>query len=109
MTAERTCAAAGCDNPVERLDGQTGRPRIYCSPTCRPSMGGRQDRYRISVQVDQDQDGRDGPDPGRSWVVRLRRGQRTVIVGEALGRFAATALAGELRNLLHPRPRGGGS
>ena len=32
----------------------------------------------------------------------LPRGQRTV-VGHDLGRFAATALTGELRQLLHPR------
>jgi hypothetical protein len=108
MSAGPTCAAPGCDEPVVRRDGQTGRPRIYCSPTCRPSGKSRPDGYRISIEATQDEDAKDGPDPGRSWVVRLRRGQRTVIVGQDLGRFAATALTGELRQLLHPRtPRDG--
>ena len=104
MNAEPTCAAPGCDNPVVRLHGQTGRPPIYCSPTCRPSRKSRPDGYQISVEVDQDQAG-DGPHPGRSWTVTLRRGQHTVIVGQNLGRFAATALTGELRQLLHSRTR----
>ena len=109
MTADATCAAPGCDNPVDRRDNRTGRPRIYCSPTCRPSGKGRPDGYRVSVEIDHDEDASDGHDPGRSWVVSLRRGERTVIVGHDLGRFAAIALTGELRKLLHPRTRPAGS
>jgi hypothetical protein len=95
-----TCARPGCANPVVRRPGRTGRPPIYCSPACRPSR--RADRGQISVEIDQDDDARPGLDPGRSWIVRLRRGRRTVIVGRDLGRFAATALTGELHQLLHP-------
>jgi hypothetical protein len=95
------CAGPGCANPVIRRPGQTGRPPISCSPGCRPSR--RADRGQISVEIVQDDDASAGPDPGRTWIVRLRRGPRTVIVGRNLGRFAAGALTGELRQLLDPR------
>jgi hypothetical protein len=97
------CARPGCANPVTRRPGQAGRPPIYCSPACRPSR--RHARDQISVEVDQDDGTSDGPHTGRAWTVTLRRGHRTVTVGRDLGRFAATALAGELDQLLHARTR----
>lgn len=97
------CAAAGCDNAVERHPGRVGRPPIYCSPACRPSRTGRPDHNQISVEVDQDD--HDGDRPGRCWIVTLRRGTNTVVVGRDLGRFSATVLSGELRALLHSRTR----
>jgi hypothetical protein len=97
------CAAAGCDNAVERRPGRVGRPPIYCSPECRPSRTGCAGRNPISVDVDQED--HDGDRSGRCWVVTLRRGSRSVIVGRDLGRFSATVLSGELRTLLHPRTR----
>jgi hypothetical protein len=99
-----TCARPDCDNPVIRRPGRTGRPPIYCSPTCRPSRTASPARGHIKVDIDQDDDS-DGLHPGRSWIVSLRRGPRTVIVGGDLGRFAATALSTELHQLLHPRTR----
>lgn len=106
MTGEPACAAPGCDNPVVRRHGKPGRPAIYCSPACRPSRVGR--RGQLSIEVDQQEDAgdSDGPHPGRAWVVLLRRGPRTVIVGRDLGRFSATALAAELRQLLSARQEG---
>ena len=103
MSAERRCAADGCDNVVARRNGP-GRPAIYCSPECRPS--GRASAP-ISVEVDQLDD--DEVQGGRSWVVRLRRGDRSVELGQGLGRFSAVVLATELRQLLGdaPRERGG--
>ncbi len=97
------CAAAGCDNAVERRPGRVGRPPIYCSPACRPSRTGCAGRNQISVEVDQegDDDGR----PGRCWVVTIRRGRNSVVVGRDLGRFSATVLSGELRALLQPGAR----
>lgn len=96
------CAAAGCDNAVERRPGRVGRPPIYCSPECRLSRTASGAGRRISVEVEQeDHDG----EPGRCWIVRLRRGTDTVVVGRDLGRFSATVLSGELRSLLHPRTR----
>jgi len=97
------CAAAGCDNVVERHPGRVGRPPIYCSPECRPSRNGCVGGNQISVEVDQ-QD-HDGDRPGRCWVVTLRRGPNTVVVGRDLGRFSATVFSGELRRLLQPDNR----
>ena len=97
------CAAAGCDNDVERHPGRVGRPPIYCSPACRPSRASSGSRNPISVEVEQDD--YDGGRPGRCWTVSLRRGTNTVVVGRDLGRFSATVLSGELRALLHPRTR----
>jgi hypothetical protein len=97
------CAAAGCDNPVERHPGRVGRPPIYCSPACRPSRTGCVGRNQISVEVDlQDHD---GDRPGRCWMVTLRRGTNSVVVGRDLGRFSATVLSGELRAILQPGAR----
>ena len=97
------CAAAGCDNTVERHPGQVGRPPIYCSPACRPSRTGCAGHIRISVEVDQED--HDGEGSGRCWVVTLRRGKNSVVVGRDLGRFRATLLSGELRALLQPSAR----
>jgi hypothetical protein len=88
------CAAPSCANPVVRRPGQTGRPAIYCSPACRPSY------RRPALTVDVDHDPSEGSQPGRDWVVRLRRGPHAVILRQGLGRFSATALATELRSLL---------
>lgn len=98
-----TCAAAGCANTVDRRPGRVGRPPIYCSPACRPSRSRCAGRNQISVEVDQadDDDGR----PGRCWVVTIRRGTNSVVVGRDLGRFSATVLSGELRALLQPGAR----
>ena len=95
------CAAAGCHNAVDRHPGRVGRPPIYCSPACRPSRTGCAGRNQISVDVDQQEN--DGDGSGRCWVVTLRRGTDSVVVGRDLGRFSATVLSGELRALLHPR------
>lgn len=95
-----TCARADCNNPVIRRPRQNGRPPIYCTPACRPSRQTHPNRGQISVEVNQ----HDNDDnPGRSWTVALHRGTRTVTVGHDLGRFAATALAGDLQQLIHPQ------
>ncbi|MFN2607355.1 MAG: hypothetical protein ABR511_05595 [Acidimicrobiales bacterium] len=99
----RPCAAAGCDNVVERHPGRVGRPPIYCSPACRPSRTGCVGRDKVSVEVDQQEN--DGDGSGRGWVVTLRRGTIAVVVGRDLGRFSATMLSGELRALLQPGAR----
>jgi hypothetical protein len=57
----------------------------------------------VLVEVDQHTD---DDEPGRAWVVRLRRGPNVVVVQGGLGRFSATALASELRSLLEGRPAG---
>ncbi|MGH9223053.1 MAG: hypothetical protein ACRD2W_04555 [Acidimicrobiales bacterium] len=98
-----TCASPDCDNRVERRPGALGRPPIYCSPTCRPSRQGACADRRIVVEVEQEDDDHDGA--GRSWVVRIRRGRHSVVVGRDLGRFSATVFCAELRAVLQPRSR----
>jgi hypothetical protein len=109
VSAERICAADGCDNTVIR-HGRPGRPAIYCSPDCRPSRIAGPGRPVIVVEVAQDDehDG-DGAKAGRNWVVQLRRGHDTVTIGRDLGRFSAIALAGELLRLFGSAPHGGGA
>jgi hypothetical protein len=85
-----TCARDGCENPVLRRPGQPGRPQIYCSPACRPSYG----RSQMSVEVDRDES--EDAEHGRDWNVRLRRGERVLVVQRGIGRFSATAFAAEL-------------
>lgn len=96
----RTCAAPGCDNPVVRRPGRRGRPPIYCSLACRPSLRGANEIHVDVVHEEPDDIG-----AGRLWTVTLRRGHRRVVVGRDLGRFSATLLAAELRSFLHPRAR----
>jgi hypothetical protein len=90
------CAAPECANVVVRRPGQPGRPRIYCSKECRPTST----RPALTVEIDQDDDQLSG----RDWVVRVRRGGRSLVVGHGLGRFSATAMATELRALLEGTP-----
>jgi hypothetical protein len=90
------CAAEGCDRPVVRRPGARGRPPIYCSPPCRPSYS----RPPISIEVDKDDDS--DIEQGREWTVRLRRGERVLVVRSGLGRFSASAFASELSGLVNP-------
>ena len=102
---EVTCAAPGCENPVERHPGRVGRPPIYCSPACRPGAG----RDRVTVEVDRHEVDDDVSPARHAWTVRLRRGKRIVVIDSQLGRFSADALARELRHLFGPARQGGGT
>ena len=93
--SETICAAPGCANPVPPRVGRAGRPPIYCSPECRPS---RQPR-RPDLVIELDHDDHD-VDATRDWVVRLRRGAESVVVGRGLGALSARAFATELRRFL---------
>lgn len=92
MSAPVICAAPGCENPVERHPGRVGRPPIYCSPACRPTLA----REALTVEVTQDDT--EDRQPGRDWNVRLRRGAHTVLIRWELGRFTAESFATELRH-----------
>jgi hypothetical protein len=106
---ETTCAAPGCANPVTRRP--RGRPAIYCSPACR-SAAHRTDRRRanepMAVEVDHGSTSAKARPAGRVWMVRLRRGERSVIVATGLGRPSADHLARQLTQLLGPSPKPGG-
>jgi hypothetical protein len=94
MSGPRICAAPGCTNEVLRRLGARGRPHIYCSLTCRPSK--KPNVLAVDIELDDDSE-----NPGRAWVVRLHRGNRSVVVGRDLGRFSAAVLAAELRTVVH--------
>lgn len=96
------CAAAGCTNPVPAT-GRPGRPAIYCSPRCRPGRKPRGRRRAPTLVVEVVNTNNDTDPPRRnphSWAVRLRRGTTTVTVADHLGRFTATALAGDIQHLM---------
>lgn len=93
---ETICAAPGCANPVPPRVGRRGRPAIYCSPECRPR--GRR-RPGLVIELDHDDDDEQHPS-GRDWLVRIRRGPESVVVGRGLGALSARAFATELRHFL---------
>lgn len=99
-----TCAAAGCDNVVVRRPGP-GRPAIYCCFACRPTAR----RSAVVVDVEHPPASVDGRDARRVWIVRLRRGRRSVVVADGLGWPSAAALAGDLEDLLGCRRAEGGA
>ncbi len=93
------CVTAGCANLVIR-SSRPGRPAVYCSPECRIKPR----RPPIIVEIDHPAASPDGRPVQRVWTVRLRRGQRVVVIADGLGWPSATALAGQLDDLLHPGP-----
>lgn len=69
-------------------------------------MGGAQ---TLVVEVDHEIHGDDSQRPlGRVWFVRVRRGQRVVIVANELGRPSADHLARQLAAVIGPRQRASG-
>lgn len=108
---EATCAAPACTNLITR--GARGRPAIYCSPACRSAtyrIHRRRSDEPVVVEVDHGSTSAKGRPAGRVWMVRLRRGQRSVIVAIGLGRPSADHLAGQISDLLEPsEPAQGGA
>jgi hypothetical protein len=54
----------------------------------------------VTVQIDTGSTSSRGRPPGRSWLIRLRRGSRSVITTTGLTRASAEHLAGKITNLL---------
>lgn len=108
-TASRTvvCAAPGCDELVTRHQAR-GRPAIYCSPSCRPAARGRAG-VRVVVEVDHEPTPDNERPTGRVWLVRMRRGMRSVVIAAELGRPSADHLAAQLNELLDTRRRAKGA
>ncbi|MDP9340629.1 MAG: hypothetical protein M3Q23_00680 [Actinomycetota bacterium] len=99
------CRAPGCEEPLRR--GGRGRPPLYCSPRCRALAIGV--RARLAVELDHEPVP-DGARPvGRVWIVRLRRGARTVDVASELSRPSADHLVGQLAEILAGRRARGGA
>jgi hypothetical protein len=100
---EPTCEAPGCAQALERAT--TGRPARFCSPACRARYHRAAQRAQlVSVEVDFGSASSRGRPPERAWMVRLRRGQRSVIVTIGLTRAAADRLAAQLTDLLAGGP-----
>ena len=98
---EPSCAAPGCDRPLPRAG--TGRPARFCSPGCRvrSHRAATQDKAKpVSVEVDLGSASSRGRPIERAWLVRLRRGHRSVIVAIGLRRPAADRLAEQIADLL---------
>ena len=96
-----SCAAPGCDRPLP-LAG-TGRPARFCSPACRvrSHRAATKDKAEpVSVEIDLGSASSRGRPIERAWLVRLRRGQRSVIVAIGLRRPAADRLAEQIADLL---------
>jgi hypothetical protein len=92
-------AAPGCHNPLPRQ--LTGRPARFCSGACRA----RAHRYNqtppnpITVEVDRGSTSSKGRPPDQQWLIRLRRGNRRVIIAIGLTRTHADDLADQITEL----------
>jgi len=103
-----TCAAPGCNGTVTRSGG-AGRPRIYCTPACRPNATRpTAARGGLTVEVDHEPVPEDTRPTGRIWKVRLQRDGRTVVIATGLGRPSADHLANQIDALLNPRQQAHG-
>ena len=103
-----TCAAPGCNGPITR--GGRGRPRIYCTPACRPNALRHADaRDSLTVVVDHEPVPEHTRPTGRIWKVQLQRAGRTVIIATGLGRPSADHLANQIDALLNPRQQAHGA
>jgi len=99
------CAGPGCDAPI--APPATGRPGRFCGDACRSRAHRlRQREHDVPVVVEVDfgsASSRDRPVEER-WMVRMRRGERDVIIAIGLRRHAADRLAEQITALLADRP-----
>jgi len=95
----KRCAAPGCDHPIIAL--ATGRPARFCSDACRARA--HRQRHPTAppiAEADMGSASSRGRRLDRAWLVRLRRGERTVIVAIGLRRSAADRLVDQINDLL---------
>jgi hypothetical protein len=95
------CARPGCEEPLVRK--ARGRPALYCSAACRHLVARKGPPPRLAVEVDAEAGDTTGRPTGHVWLVRLRRGERSVEVATGLGRPSAEYLARQLRDLIGPQ------
>ncbi len=96
-----TCAGPGCNEPVSQAT--TGRPGRFCCGACRSRVQRQRQRDRdvpVVVEVDFGSASSRGRLAERSWMVRMRRGERSVIVAIGLPRHGADCLAEQIADLL---------
>lgn len=93
------CAAPDCDEPLPA--NRTGRPARYCSPACRTrAYRVRPGNEPVTVEVDIGSASSRGRRPENAFLVRLRRGQRSLVIAIGLPRMAAEHLAEQIAELL---------
>jgi hypothetical protein len=96
----RTCADAGCTNPVPQR--ATGRPADYCSSVCRSRA--HRSRHRHSepayAAVQLGSTSAKGRTNGQVWTVWLHRGSQSMIVTIGLSRGYADDLAEAMTNMI---------
>ena len=81
--------------------GPAGRVLLWSLPRVRAHRARQRDAAEpVSVEVDVGSATSRGRLPERAWMVRLRRGRRSVIVATGLRRAAAERLAGQIADLL---------
>jgi hypothetical protein len=100
-----SCAGPGCTNPVPPQ--ATGRPARFCSTACRVRFHRHQRQAAaapVTVEVDMGSASSRGRPADQSWLVRMRRGDQSVIVAIGLRRRAADRLAEQIADLLGPTP-----
>ena len=100
IPASPGCAAPGCANPLPAHG--PGRPASFCSQACRARAYRQRRRQRgtIVAEVDLGSTSSKGRTEGRVWLVRLRRGNESVIIAIGLSRMRADALAERITKLL---------
>ncbi len=98
IPASPGCAAPGCANPLP-VHGP-GRPASFCSQACRARAYRQRQRETIVAEVDLGSTSSKGRTQGQVWLVRLRRGNESVIIAIGLSRMRADALAERITKLL---------
>ena len=98
----KACEGPGCASSLPATT--TGRPGRYYSSACRVRDHRHRNAAAILVEVDQGSASSRGRPPERAWLVRIRRGERTVIVAIGLRRTAAERLGEQLTDLFGPAP-----
>ena len=94
------CQAPDCGQAV--VWAGTGRRARFCSAACRVRAHRQRERDRgpVTVEVDQGSASSRGRHPDRAWLVRLRRGEGSVVVAVGLSRAGADRLAGQIADLV---------
>jgi hypothetical protein len=101
-TTVLACARPGCTKTFSRTG--KGRPRIFCSPECYDAVH----KARLRVEVGYEQVPEAERPTGRIFLVRLCRGNRSVVVATELGRPSADHLARQIEDLIRSRRRAKG-
>ncbi len=100
-----TCAAPDCNETLP--PSSTGRPARFCSAACRLRAHRARQRNQpqpLNVEIDFGSASSRGRSPDQAWMVRIRRGPRSVIVAIGLRLHAATSLAEQIAEVLDAPP-----